>query len=115
MGQLKYRASTVNNKWLEDNYFSFSRTFSDEQDPVFVKRFPVYKWGEITTLEAEIRLHIATFEATIDVYDGSGWTRGLYAPFYYQADCGHTCFVQEIITNIEKHCKKLGFEKIEDE
>ena len=114
MGQLKYRASYVNKKWLEDNCFSFSRAFSDEDDPVYIKRFPVYKWGEITTIEAEIRLHIKTYEAIVDVYDGSGWTRGLYAPFYYQADYGHADFVQEITENIENYCKKLEFERIDE-
>lgn len=114
MGQLKYRTSYISKKWLEDNSFSFSRTFSDEDDPVYIKRLPVYKWGEITTIEAEIRLHIKTFVATVDVYDGSGWTRGLYAPFYYQADYGHGDFVKEITENIEKYCRKLEFERINE-
>lgn len=114
MGQLHYHATRVDQKWLEDNRFYYSRAFSDSEDPVYVKRFPVFKWGEITTLEAEVRLHIVTQNATIDVYDGSGWTRGIYAPFYYRIDTVHDDFVQVITQNIESCCKKLEFIKCDE-
>lgn len=115
MGQLLYQATSVNSAWLNDNEFVYSRAFSDEDDKVYIRRFPVYKWDTITTLVAEMRLHTIDNIVTIDVYDGRGFTRGIYAPFYYEADYCHGDLVYEITQNIDKECQKLGMEKIEKE
>ena len=110
MGQLRYRATKVNAEFLKENFFFFSNAFSDSEDAVYVHRFPVYKWGTITTLEAEMRLHTKTYIVTVDVYDGQNtMTRGIYAPFYYRADDCHDEIIDSIIKNIDKECERLGF------
>ena len=109
MGQLRYRATKVDAEFLKNNFFFYSNAFSDPDDAVYVHRFPVYKWGSITTLEAEMRLHMRDWHVTVDVYDGQNtMTRGIYAPFYYQADYGHDEIVTLLIRNIEKERKRLG-------
>lgn len=115
MGQLTYKASKVNPNWLKGNNFFYSRSFSDADDPVYIRRFPVFRWGEISTLEGEMRLYINSLIVTIDVYDGGNTlTRGVYAPFYYEPDSGHRTFVEEITKNIEMECEKLGFVEFKD-
>lgn len=106
MGQLVYHASgNIDSKWLSDNDFLFNRALSDEKDRVYVHRFVVLRWGLSTTLEAEMQLHMIDQTVTIDVYDGSGYSRGKYAPFYYGAD---NYFITEIMKSIVRECKKLG-------
>ncbi len=110
MGQLTYHATVYDKGWLERNCFFYSRVFSDPDDPVYIHRFPAYRWGLITTLEAEMRLYTKDGTVTVDVYDGSySYTRGFYAPFYYDADECHKDFVEEVIKTINKECKRLGF------
>lgn len=107
-GQLKLKATTVNENWLKVNQFQYSRAFSDDDDPVYVHRFPVYKWALVATLEAEMRLHLKDYLVTVDVYDVAGLTRGMYAPFYYEADTVHRDFIDEIMKNIKKECRRLN-------
>lgn len=107
MGQLKLRATTVDQNWLSSNQFYYSRAFSDTDDPVYIHRFPVYKWGLVATLEAEMRVHINDKSVTVDVYDIAGLTRGLYAPFYHKIDTVHDDFVDKIMKNINKECRRL--------
>lgn len=109
MGQLKYKSNTTSQEWLRNNGFFYSKGFSEDDDIVYVHKFPVYRWGLIATLEGEMRLHIQTGMVTVDVYDVAGLTRGVYAPFYYQADGIHDGFVKQIVENIEKECRRLGF------
>ena len=108
MGQLVYQATRSDANWLRENYFIFSRTHSDEEDKVFIHRFPVYKGGNVTTLEAEMRLHTINNKVTIDVYDGTGISRGIYAPFYYRADSCHDEIVDLVNKKIQKECDRLG-------
>ena len=107
MGQLKFRATNTSQEWLRNNFFSYSKAFSDAEDPVFIHRFPVYKWGLVATLVAEMRMHLSNGLVTVDVYDVAGLTRGYYAPFYYNADCGHDSFISDITDNIFKECRRL--------
>lgn len=114
MGKLVYRAVNVDPNWLNKNDFFFSRTFSDEDDKVYIHRFPVYRWSTVTTLEGEMRYHTMDDTVSVDVYDGWGLTRSLYAPFYYEADSCHRDFIDEIVRAIEKESLRLGLEKIEE-
>lgn len=109
MGQMKYKATIASQEWLRNNGFFYSRGCSEEDDTVYVHRFPVYKWGLVATLEGEMRLHTKDLLVTIDVYDVAGLTRSVYAPFYYQPDGGHKGFVDEIMENIKKECERLRF------
>ena len=111
MGQLKYKAISTSQEWLAENSFFYSKAFSDPDDLVFIHRFPVYKWGLVATLVAEMRLHINNGLITIDVYDVAGLTRGYYAPFYHAADNIHKDFIEEIIDNIKKECERLKLEE----
>lgn len=107
-GQLKLKATNVSQDWLRNNQFIYSRAFSDKDDPVYIHKFSVYKWGLVATLEAEIRIHLNDGHGTLDVYDIAGLTRGLYAPFYYRADDEHQDFVEDIVKNINKECRRLN-------
>lgn len=107
MGQLKFKATNTDQEWLANNFFYYSKAFSDEDDKVYIHKFPVYRWGLVTTLVAEMRLHTQNNLVTVDVYDVAGLTRGYYAPFYYEADTVHTSFVAEITKNIHEECRRL--------
>lgn len=111
MGQLKYKSAITDQEWLKNNNFIYSRGFSDAEDPVYIHRFPVYRWGLIATLEGEMRLHTVDGLVTVDVYDVSGLIRSMYAPFYYQADSAHKGFVEEIQESIEKECRRLKLDE----
>lgn len=115
MGPLRYKATVINPDWLKENNFKYSRAFSEPDDPVYIHRFPVFRWELVTTLEAEMRLHIKDGYVTVDVYDGSGVTRGVYSPFYYEADTVHRDFVDIIMKNIEKERKKLYLDEYVEE
>jgi hypothetical protein len=111
MRQLKYKATTINKDWLLENNFFYRKSMSDETDSVYTHRFPVCKYSSIPTLEAEMNLRISYATVSIDVYDGNGWTRGIYAPFYRE-DESYTDFIDQIMKQINKECEKLGLIEI---
>lgn len=102
----------VTKRFLDSHRWYYSKMFSDNDEPFYTYRFPVYTYGIHTTLECEFLLNYKENVIDINVFElGS---RTLYAPFYYQEYGKYDSIMQIIINNIEKEMKKLGIEYVDD-
>lgn len=112
MGELannKYIKRNVSKEWLTKNNFKYSNILSDEDNEVYVYRFPVHKNGFFTVLECEIVICLSSGEVNVDIFEYG--TRDRYAPFYY-AEYGNYNIILEVINKqIETELKKFGIRK----
>lgn len=100
----------INKKWLENNHWYYSKLLSSDDDPVYTYRFTVFKYGTISTLDAEFTYHLNDNDVTVNVFDGG--TRYIYAPFYC-LEYGNYDSVMETINNcINKEIKRFNMELI---
>ena len=97
----KINPSTYN---CSSKEFRYSRDSNDEII-TYTHRFPVYKYKNTCTLEAELTIIKEDGEVIIDVYDMNG---RLYTPFYGINDNGFEALVEEINQKIINELKRLG-------
>lgn len=109
-----YKMKNVSKNRLEKLGFRLSELYSSAEENIYTYRFPVYKYREVPTLEAEIMVCLETGEAWINVFDKS--TRNRYASWYCkEMGFGTPNKVVDIIEeNIAKKIKQLGIEEVTD-
>lgn len=95
----------ITNKFLEQNNFRYSKTFSDNTDSIYIYRFNVWRYGNAGILEGEIMLNSSTGELNVGCYDYG--TRYAYASWYCRK-YGKNEIVDIIDEKIQNELNKIG-------
>lgn len=104
-----YRVVNLSKSYLEKNNFRWIRELSNSEDGnIYRYRFPVWRYQDFVTLEAEITLNYENNTAIVDVLD---MHRARYAPFYH-IEYGVYQNVAQIEEKILQQLNKLGIEEI---
>ena len=110
---MTYKMKNISKPKLEKIGFREYRLFSSPEETYYVYRFPVCRYREIVTIEAEIMICLQTGIAKIDVFDKG--TRSRYASWYCKkAGYGSSKVVDEIEALISKKCKDIGLKEIKE-
>ena len=108
----KYKKPNINRIWLKKYNFTHQPNLSYGGEDVYFAFFPVYKWGDVTTLECRLTALLPSGEIRIDVFDlNSG---GSYAPFYWHDDNIHDSILARINKNIKNRLKKIGVKQVNE-
>lgn len=116
IAQQQYYRKYVTKKWLELNGFKFSYALSDEEEDVYLHRFPVWLSYGIATLEGEVMISLrahsqkdTNVDIKINVF--SEGTRERFYPFYYVEYGNYEYILQGINTAVNKKIKQLNIQK----
>lgn len=109
ISESRYRVVNLSKAYLEKNNFRWIRELSNSEDGnIYRYRFPVWRYQDFVTLEAEITLNYENNTVIVDVLD---MHRARYAPFYH-IEYGVYSTVLPIEEKIFQQLNKLGIEEI---
>lgn len=112
LSSTKFTKDDISKKWLVSNGFRYNKIFSDKDEDVYTYRFPVHKYGDYITLEAEVAIFLNNGKVILNVFDGR--TRCKYAPFYYIEFGDYGNFIKEINNNIINELNRLGIKEAKE-
>lgn len=96
---------------LDEAAWYYNKYLSEEyEEPVFIHRFPVYKYNKTTLLEGEFILYKDRTKIKINVIDRADGT--LYTPFYIYEYGNYEPLLKIINKNIKQEIKKLGITEL---
>ncbi len=106
-----HKLPELSEKWLISHDFTYNRLYCNEEIEVYTYRFPVYKYGIFTILDAELKIITGENGIQINVYDHNTINR--YVPFYYCEYGNYDKVLKIINNNIMKQLVKLGIKEKE--
>lgn len=101
-----YKIKRHDIKFLESNEFHYSSRFSGEDETVYIKQFPMYKYNDRTRFDGRFLVLVDTGEVRVDVIDNSDGS--LYGPWYYENNQLHKPLTDKLRKIIEEEMKKVG-------
>jgi hypothetical protein len=104
-----YKINNLTIENLRNLGFRYSTLLSNDEEKIYIYRFPVYKYKNKTVLECELTVEINTNNIIVNVYNSH---HEIYTPFY-NVEYGNFEPILDIVNkNINKEFRKLGVERI---
>jgi len=104
---LNFKLKTPTEQWFKDHNFRYHPIFSKfGEGNVYTYRFPVWKWQQFCTLEAEFMIWDSDGEVRVNVFDYN--TRYRYAPWYQDKPMEYDNVCNMIGKRIKKEAQDLG-------
>ena len=100
---------------IEELGFRYSRVRSDDENPVYLYRFPVYRHLDTILLECWMTFYFNTGELKIDVMDVYNGMHGKYCTWYHYEYGDYTPILDIIDNKIKKELKRLEAEPLKEE
>lgn len=101
-----YQLKNNSKSFLESKGFRYCSQLSEsEEETIYRKRFPVYKYYEFTLLDGEFTINVDSNDLIVDVIDNG---RGRYGPFYHDEFGVHEPLLKIINDKIQRELNYIG-------